>query len=207
MKAGTDKDLRAVLKEFNVYHIGSLVKLDIDELFLKLKSKGINDQVATALVQEVNKVRSSFWNMRTKHVQQGLWLLVREQYLCIDDLRLFYNVLDGRIVVPAYLLAALQDGVELMTKGIDRDCPVRLERVSFSFEAINREGRVQEVFCYRHFFTDAVRDATDSQAVVSDKISAETAAELLVAIRREITSTVGWSPQEETTKHRPRVAM
>ena len=195
LKPSTHRELDAVLRDCTVHDLGAVVQLDISSLVQKLKDKNAEAKELTAIVHELNKVRSTFWKIRTKRAQRSLWLLVREQYLCIDDLSLFYSMLSGDLAVPAYLLAALEDALELLTFELGRDCPLRVVEVSSSFKVVDYEGRFREISCLRRFFTDAGEDSA-SQAVRTGKISAETASELLMAIRREVTRSIGWYARE-----------
>ena len=194
LKPHTCKELARVLREFDVQDIGSLIGLNMDQFLQTIRNGGVEEGDVVKILHEMNKVRSSFWKMRTHTIQRSLWLLLREQYLRTEDLKLFYNVLDGNLKVPAYLMTAVQDGLELLTLGLDQDRSLHLVRVPTSLEVVNSEGNVYAINCFRHFFTDDTIEDSSAPPSRMGKISAETLAELLLAVRREIVHSVGWSP-------------
>lgn len=194
LKHQTCNQLGVMLRECGVNNVGSLVSLSLDQLSQTLRARGVGPEEILPITQEISKIRSSFWNMRTRCAERSLWLLVREQYLRTEDLRLFYSVLDGNLVVSTYLMAALRDGLELLTFGLDRDSHLRLVKVNFSFDVMSDEGKVHKITSCRHFFSDQHSGDPLAPPGRKGKVSAETVGELLMAIRREIVHSLGWAP-------------
>jgi Ca2+-binding EF-hand superfamily protein len=193
LKAGTIKELATLLKEYRVQDVGGLTDLGAQSIKQKLESKNVESQEIQIVLQEINLVRGMFWNTETNTSRRNLWILVREQYLRTEDLQFFYNILDGHLTAPSYVLAALQDGLGFLTCNLAQDCYLKLVEVPFTFEINVDGGKVKYVPCSRHFFTDKKGDNAVLGHFQVGQISAEAVVELLMAIRREVTHSIGWS--------------
>jgi Ca2+-binding EF-hand superfamily protein len=201
LKPETSKEMATFLKENKIQDVGGLIDLGTKSISQKLESNHAETQEIQKVLQEVNLVRGSFWNMQTQRSHRNLWMLVREQYLRTEDLRFFYNILDGHLIVSAYVLAALRDGLDFLTSNLANDCILQLVEVPFTFEIDVGEGKIKYVSCTRHFFTDKQGDDSFQCHVQLGHVSAEAVVELLMAIRREVTHSIGWSPDYLAAKN------
>lgn len=81
------------------------------------------------MTSEINKVRSAFWNVKPKSIFRNLWLLARENFIRMEDVKLFYNLLNGQVAVPGYWRDIVVDSLELLTAGLLQSKPLSLVKV------------------------------------------------------------------------------
>ena len=126
---------------------------------------------------------------------RNAWILVREHFLCSDDLRLIYAVLNGQLAVPPHWRAALHDALALLTRGLDPMIPLRLVAVPGTFSVPLHTGGGRLLECVRHFLSHSVGQAEGGDMPPKPErlgmLSVEAAAELVVALRREIAQYLG----------------
>ena len=104
-----------MLAERGIKRVGQLISLDRAAIFSSLHPH-VPPSDRLAIWREVNRVRASFWGLTITTPVRSLWLLVREQFLCLEDLRLGYAILRGDVKIPAYWHTALRDGLLLLTE-------------------------------------------------------------------------------------------
>jgi hypothetical protein len=201
LQSKTSKEVTALLKENKVQDVGTLIDLGTQAISQKLESSNVEAQEIKEVLQEFNLVRGAFWNMKTKQSHRNLWLLVREQYLHTEDLRLMYSILYGHLIVPAYIFAALHDGLDFLTSNLAHDCNLYMVEVPFTFEIDVGEGKIKNISCTRHFFTDKKPDYSSLCYTQLGQVSAEAIVELLMAIRCEVTHSLGWAPCDVTVDY------
>lgn len=81
------------------------------------------------MTSEINKVRSAFWNVKPKSIFRNLWLLARENFIRMEDVKLFYNLLNDQVAVPGYWRDIVVDSLELLTAGLLQSKPLSLVKV------------------------------------------------------------------------------
>ncbi|EKX54377.1 hypothetical protein GUITHDRAFT_99859 [Guillardia theta CCMP2712] len=141
----------------------------------------------------VNAVRSKFWEVETSLYARNLFLLTRERFLCLDDVKLMHAVLEGYVKVKSHSKSLLLDGLFLLTDGLRPNrslqiVPVREQTIIQT----SVERKHKEV---THFYFSDLEPSEDARASVRcGKIAANTVAAMVVFLRQEILETLGWIP-------------
>jgi hypothetical protein len=187
---------RDMLKTRGIRGVAQLVGLDRSAIAHSLRQVTREDMLP--IWREVNRVRANFWGLTIPTPVRSLWLLVREQFLCLEDLRLGYAILRGDVKIPDYWHTCFRDGLLLLTEGLDdKAMPLRLVPVSVDLSLPYWDGtrRVKAVTSW--FFTDGLTRA-DGDGLKRGKVSAEVVASFLLQIRKDVVETIGWAPAADT---------
>ena len=109
----------------------------------------------TPMLWQLNRVRANFWGLSMPSPVRSLWLLVREQYLCLEDLRLGYSILRGDVKVPGYWHTCFRDGLVLLTEGLDdQNLPLELVPVTAKVMLPYWDGSRREKEVTTSYFSD-----------------------------------------------------
>jgi hypothetical protein len=180
--------LRALLEESSVQGASS-GSLSVSSLLhvdpAKLPKGGRGGAQVTC---EINKVRSAFWNIKPKSISRNLWLLARENFVRMEDVKLFYNLLNGQVAVPGYWKDIVVDSLELLTAGLLQSKPLSLVKVVSTQPGAG--GKERDLINY--YFSDGEDDPLNPGQKKRGRASANAVAEALVHLRRDICETLGW---------------
>lgn len=190
--------LEKVLLEYKIDNISELVVVDAAKVRKTLKVETLTDDQKMVL-HEVNRIRSHFWGVwdSKRLAIRNAWLLVREQFLRIEDLKLIYSVLQGSLSIPPYWKSALVDGLELMTEGLLTTKPLTLEKVPGTMEYTRWDGSKRKQNISRYFFTDGeFEEGTQPQKKKLGPISAETTARMIMQLRDDMVELIGWGGKD-----------
>ena len=106
---------KQMLQDKKIKRVGQLVELDRSTLTSFLQPL-VPESERLKIWREVNRVRAAFWGLTIPTPIRSLWLLVREQFLCLEDLRLGYAILRGDVKIPDYWHTSFRDSLLLLTE-------------------------------------------------------------------------------------------
>mmetsp|Transcript_7835 Transcript_7835/g.17327 ORF Transcript_7835/g.17327 Transcript_7835/m.17327 type:complete len:553 (+) Transcript_7835:1237-2895(+) len=191
--------LRNLISRYSVESMSELVNLDAGRVALAVGATGeaLPMEERIFIQHAVNRVRAQFWGLKGdgRLAQRNAWLLVREQWLHLADLRLVYAVLGGHVTLPEYISEALRDGLLLLSAGLMPWRPLALHPVPYTKDFTSWDGSVRTKAVHHHFFSDGEHDSEG--ALSFGAVSADTVAEMVLQIRRETLKEVGWAPTDE----------
>ena len=189
-----------MLRALNVKRIGQLVRVDRAGIQRALHDAALPDAAALSLAvwREVNRVRANFWGLTVPAPIRSLWLLVREAFLCLEDLRLGYAILRGDVVVPGYWHTCFRDGLLLLTQGLDvASAPLALMEVQSEVMLPDWDGTRKSKLVSNFYFTDGHSDGSGPRR---GKASAEVVAQMVLQIRKDVVEAIGWGPSADDSE-------
>jgi Ca2+-binding EF-hand superfamily protein len=183
--------LKNMLRDKKIQRVGQLVNLDRSALTSFLHSY-LPESERLKIWREVNRVRASFWGLTIPTPVRSLWLLVREQFLCLEDLRLGYAILRGDVKIPDYWHTSFRDSLVLLTQGLDdAQKPLQLVPVEESLKLPYWDGTRREKTITSWYFSD-MQKAGERYRI--GKVSAQVVAQFILHIRKDVVETIGWAP-------------